>query len=170
MCTESQFQRYFTTLILCQLLFAQLLFVLERHCRQTWYMRLFLSRSKALGGKDFPQRPLQIRSVLQSSHTYTLFSLATQCDIFVLLCPHFAQVGNWHSRQTLCRLPSASRPNADGGKPLKHSVHCRSAASRFSHAEHLYTSCGFLGCGVQISVLSCLHVAHAGCWHSLHTA
>ena len=86
------------------------------HVLHTLYMRRFSSRAKALCGNLNPQLPLHC-SVLQSSQTYTLFSLATRCNIFVLFCPHFAQVGNWHSRQTLCRLRFASRPNADGGKP-----------------------------------------------------
>ena len=55
-----------------------------------WGERRCLSRTKALGGKLFPQRPLYNRSDLQLSHTYMLFSLATRCKLFVLCCPHFA--------------------------------------------------------------------------------
>ena len=112
---------------------------LDRQSRQTWYMCRFLPRSKALGGKDLPQRPLQIRSVPQSSHTYTLFSFTTRSNIFVLFLPHFVQVGNWHSRQTLCTFLLSFRPNADSGKAFKHPVHCRLAASPFWHAGHMYT-------------------------------
>ena len=90
------------------------------HVVHTLYMRRFASRAKALGGKLNPQLPLQTRFVLQSSHTYSLFSLATRWDIFVLFLPHLAHVGNWHSRHTLCICPDFSRPNADGGKPHWH--------------------------------------------------
>ena len=78
---------------LCQIIFPTSFFS-DWHCRQTLYKLRWLLRSKALGGKLNPQGPLQTRCVPQSSHTYTLFSLATFCDIFALFLPHRAQDGN----------------------------------------------------------------------------
>ena len=89
--------------------------VQDWHSRQTLLRFLCLSWPKALGGNLNPQRPLQIRFGLQSSHTYML--LATRRIIFLLFCPHLEQAGNLQSRQTLCTFLFALRPNADGGKP-----------------------------------------------------